>query len=216
MPPFRVLKEIEKAATQAQILLCNSVIDLDARAKATKHLENLFTAFGPPVEEYPVWHPLAAMTQSLQEANTLGEVRPTLLRDAVLVPEMLGSIAETAVLEYQNFQGGTLYESYIVTIDDLEPTFPPLGPKPRLVRLQWPGSLCEDGTVPIEYALTLLMFTLFSQRNPRNAFGKDWRNVAGKITGRPAGTVTSLFVNKDTGYVLRAEYERYQKLIARC
>lgn len=179
-----------------------------------KRLSDISDKWGPFVEGYPAWHPFLMESDPAHYAPTLPQGdgcfrhldHSVYLSNAILtcpyshgVDELFESVSllkhRDAIFKIVKINDIILYNESAV---------------PILITCQWKQGLCDDGTVPVSTALGLMLEREIP--NWRNAtFSESWERMQGQILGYPHGARSSLFVNQQTGQVLKTTWNQLEK-----
>jgi len=182
----------------------------DERIRSEEKLNDLIDRYGPVVNAYPHWHPIVAsapgakkerkpfpVTLPGHEAGYEGLDHTIYLRDAFITCPYGG--------EEQIFESvDALEDSKVASIRAERIDFPLYMPNatPVIVRCKWNKPLESDGTIPKSIAVPLLLeMELPNWRTSDVA--ETWETMRPYILGEPRGARSSLFVNQETGQVLK-------------
>lgn len=182
----------------------------DDRARSEEKLNDLIDLHGPVVNAYPHWHPLVAscspaktkrrpfpVTRPGPESGYQGLDHTIYLRDGFITCPYSG---QDRIFESVD----ALEDTKVASIRAERIDFPLYMPnaKPVLVRCKWKKPMEADGTVPKSIAVPLLLeMEVPNWRTSEVA--ETWETMRPYILGEPRGARSSLFVNQETGQVLK-------------
>lgn len=201
---FRAAENSKSLIQEAQDLLIGRDFPKDLRQQALEDFNDLLVKYGPVVKGYPTWHPLVAAcndkrepwTHPEQNRSYMGLDHVVLFRDAFLVCPYGGAdrIIES-VRSMRDLNHYILAEELDIKLYHPEAT-------PVLVYHEWRRPLNNDGTIPKSLAVPLMLeFELPHWRT--SEVGETWETMRSYLLGYPRGQSSSLFVNKDTGTVMK-------------
>lgn len=201
---FRANESSRSLFQDAQDYLIGRDFPADLRRDAQSQLEDLVQKYGPVVGDYPIWHPLVAAcnterqpwTDPNQNRAYLGLDHVVLFRDAFLVCPYGGSDRIIKSVEaMKDINHYILAEELDVKLYHPDAT-------PVLVYHEWPKPLNNDGTIPKSIAVPLMLeFEIPHWRTSQ--VGETWETMRRYILGAPHGKSSSLFVNQETGTVMK-------------
>lgn len=168
------------------------------RSKAT--LKSIADCLGPVVSSYPTWHPLvrhhpsrSPTTRPSPDCGYKGLDHTRFFANGfVTCPYGDGDEVIKSVRSLPDHPVAT------ITAERLDAVLYSPEATPILVRCHWARSLNSDGTVPLAIAMPLLL----QQELPCWTWAEaaeTWETMRTYFLGNPHGSVSSLFVNKDTG-----------------
>lgn len=202
---FRANVDSESENQKALDYLVGRAFAPEDRAQSRRDFEALVRQHGPVVQSYPCWHPLVACGNHRREPWTMpsqnhayrGLDHTVLFRDAFLTCPYSG---EQEVIEAVMKLTNT--SKFLIEAEELDvKLYHPLA-KPILVKYDWGQPLNNDGTLPKALVVPLLLeFELPHWRTYEVA--ETWETMRNYILGQPSGRLSSLFINKETGTVLK-------------
>lgn len=181
-------------------------IPIPQREQSRSDFEDLLDQYGPVVASYPSWHPLVACGNERRQPWTIpnenrgyrGLDHTILLRDAFITcpydneKTVLKSVDEMRRKD----------SNFLIEAEELEMTLYHPKAKPILVKCHWDKPLYPDGTInKAEVVPLLLEFELPAWRTSEVA--ETWETMRSYILGQPCGQLSSLFINKETGTLLK-------------
>lgn len=203
---FRANTDSESGKQKALEYLVGREIPAADREKSRLDFESLLAEYGPVVDYYPSWHPLVACgnqdrlpwTMPNENRGYRGLDHTILLRDAFITCPYSGErTVLKSVEELRNKE-----PSFFIEAEELDMTLYHPMAKPILVKYDWGKRLNIDGTIPKALVVPLLLeFELPAWRNSQCA--ETWQTMRSYILGQPCGQLSSLFVNKETGTLLK-------------
>lgn len=204
---FRADESADAGREGALQYLISRHIPADQREESAFKLSDLIIHYGPVVESYPFWHPLVASfpgrdprfpaTTPSRDTGYEGLDHTVYLRNAFITCPYGG--AETVIESIDRLE-----PCPIVSISAEELDFPLYMPNatPVLVKCEWDKLMLHDGTFPPEVAVPLLLeLEVPCWRTSRVA--ETWETMRPYILGSPRGKRSSLFINQETGQVLK-------------
>lgn len=195
--------------------------DLTPREASTSDLEHIrqlisdiSAQWGPFITGYPAWHPFLLESDPRNYAYSIPQKdgvfkhldHTVYLANAIItcpyshgVEELFESVRclkhADVVFDIQKIHDVILYNESAV---------------PILITCRWKNGLNEDGTIPSSAALGLLL-----EREVPNwryaTYSESWERMQGQILGYPHGARSSLFVNQQTGQVLKTIWTQLEK-----
>ena len=205
-----------RADTQAQLGREKAIEKLISRhvggdkARSEERLNDLVDRYGPVVSAYPHWHPIVAsssknrnerpafpITVPGHDAGYEGLDHTIYLRDGFITCPYGG---EERIIESVE----ALDDSHVASIRAERIDFPLYMPNatPVLVKCEWHCVMEADGTIPKSVAVPLLLeMEVPHWRTSKVA--ETWETMRPYILGEPRGARSSLFVNQETGQVLK-------------
>lgn len=203
---FRANEDAASGYQKALNYLVTRYIDPADREKSRADFDSLVDEFGPVVQGYPCWHPLVACGNSEREPWTTpsensayrGLDHTIFLRDAFITCPYGGE--ETVIQSVENLPFDSPYS---IKAERLDMTLYHPQARPILVKCQWDRHhLSPDGTIPKSLAVPLLLeFEVPCWRSAQVA--ETWETMRPYILGEPSGRLSSLFISKETGTVLK-------------
>jgi hypothetical protein len=180
------------------------------RGLSEEKLNSLIDQYGPVVSAYPHWHPIVSSSPDMKaerppfpvtmpghDAGYEGLDHTIYLRDGFITCPY-GD--EDRI--YKSVEA--LDDSHIASIRAERIDFPLYMPNatPVLVKCEWHRPMEADGTIPKSIAVPLLLE--MEVPNWRTAkVAETWETMRPYILGSPRGARSSLFVNQETGQVLK-------------
>lgn len=202
---FRANDNIESGNKAGLEYLVGREFPQNLRGQAMSDFYDLVAQFGPVVESYPCWHPLVAVgntdhrpwTHPTENRSYRGLDHFVLFRDAFLTIPYRG--AETVVESVDAIRDPKHY----VTAEILDIKLYHPEATPVIVKCEWPDRLSGDGTIPKRIAIPLLLEFELPRWRETEVAAETWETMRPYILGRPMGSLSSLFVNKQTGAALK-------------
>lgn len=201
---FRANESSKSLFQDTQDYLIGRDFPADLRRDAQSQLEDLVQKYGPVVGDYPIWHPLVAAcnterqpwTDPNQNRAYLGLDHVVLFRDAFLVCPYGG--ADRIIKSVEAMKDINHY----ILAEELDVKLYHPDATPVLVYHEWPKPLNNDGTIPKSIAVPLMLeFEIPHWRTSQ--VGETWETMRRYILGAPHGKSSSLFVNQETGTVMK-------------
>ncbi len=180
--------------------------------KCREALESIIHQYGPVIDFYPYWHPLVADNQDYESPVTRpgkrcgyeGLNQTVFLRNGFVTcpygggEELLRSVERLA--ERDVTKGLVTIRAERIEAELYHPSATPI-----LVTCEWHRRLNADGTIPAALAVPLLLEReLPTWRSAQVA--ETWKTMAPYILGQPCGSRSSLFVNEETGQILKTTW----------
>lgn len=199
---FRTNEAMRQGREEVEAYLIPKARELDAeeRARSREKLLELMDELGPVVDSYPTWHPLVC-NQDRRETETMPSKRcgyrgldhtRYFANGFVTCPYTDGQEVIDSVEELPR------HPIAYLTAERLGVTFYNSGTTAIMVKCNWERSLENDGTIPLSIAMPLILEN--EVPNWRWAqVGETWETMRPYLIGRPNGSVSSLFINQDTG-----------------
>lgn len=201
---FRANESSKSLLQDAQDYLIGRDFPAELRERAQDQLQDLVVKYGPVVSSYPTWHPLVAVcntkrapwTDPHENRSYRGLDHVVLFRDAFLVCPYGGADRIIKSVEsMKDLNNHVLAEELDVTLYHPNAT-------PVLIYHEWRKPLNNDGTIPKSVAVPLMLeFELPHWRT--SEVGETWDTMRRYILGTPHGKSSSLFVNQETGTVMK-------------
>jgi len=175
------------------------------RERSQWMLRDIVTDLGPVVSSYPLWHPLLSkqgpdtyVTEPGHDTGYKGLDHtvhfangfitcPYHIEDAERVIESVKSITSPAAVFMAQILDVKFYHHMAV---------------PVLVNCGWLHAPLADGTVPLEVAGRLLLERELL-RTKNADYAESWETMRPYLLGSPHGARSSIFVNQETGSVLK-------------
>lgn len=189
----------------ARTYLISRNIDYASRKISEEALLDITDAYGPVVDAYPHWHPLVARIGDVENAITTpqrdcgyqGLDHTVYFSNAfVTCPYDDGQEVIDSVKRLPHHSIAT------ISAERLDVQLYHSDANPILVSCDWTRSLPIDGMIPKSWAIPLIL--------ERNLPSWTWSRVADSweimrpyLLGRPHGSVSSLFVNQETGQSIK-------------
>lgn len=201
---FRANEDSQFLIQDAQNYLIGRDFPKEIRQRAIKDFENLVSRCGPVVKGYPTWHPLMAACNATREPWTRpnenrayeGLDHVLLFRDAFLVCPYGG--ADRIIQSVQAMRDPNHY----ILAEELNVKLYHPDATPVLVYHEWCRPLLKDGTIPKSLAVPLMLE--FEVPNWRaSEVSEPWETMRSYLLGSPHGQSSSLFINKETGTVMK-------------
>lgn len=201
---FRANESSKTLNQEAENYLVGRDFPQNLRQRAVEDLEDLVMKHGPVVSAYPTWHPLVAVCNDKREPWTLpsqnraykGLDHVVLFRDAFLVCPYGG--ADQIIKSVEAMRD----PNYFVLAEELDVKLYHPEATPVIVYHEWRKPLHNDGTIPKSLAVPLMLeFELPHWRS--SEVGETWETMRSYILGSPHGQSSSLFINKETGTVMK-------------
>lgn len=203
--------ESEQAGYQrAEAKLLGRYIDADKREESRAVLDDIVRRYGPVIESYPMWHPLvAAMAKPESSITTPGDNcgyhgldHTIFFRNAIITcPYTDGQSVLDSV---EQIAGSPFLDGVAdISASRIEAQLYHANAHPILIQCDWLRPMASDGTVPAAIAVPLLLEK--EVPNWRHAeVAETWETMAGYLLGRPFGSRSSLFVNQQTGQIIKS------------
>ncbi|MCW0219116.1 MAG: hypothetical protein OJI67_12400 [Prosthecobacter sp.] len=181
---------------------------LPNRSKSEAVLGALIDEYGPVVQSYPRWHPLVSSspnpskriwTLNIPEVQTgfKGLDHTIYLRNGFITcPYSNGQTVLDSVDKLKCSPGVSINAERINV-----PLYMPEA-TPILVKCEWDHPMESDGTIPKSLAVPLMLETEASCWRDYEV-AETWETMRPYILGGPRGSRSSLFVNQETGQVLK-------------
>jgi hypothetical protein len=202
---FRANESSKTLTQEAQNYLIGRDFPQNLRPHALEDFEDLVIRYGPVVNYYPTWHPLMAACNDKREPWTHpdqnrayeGLDHVVLFRDAFLVCPYGG--ADRIIKSVEAMRDPNHY----VLAKELDVKLYHPEATPVLVYQEWRRPLHNDGTIPKSLAVPLMLeFELPHWRTSK--VGETWETMRSYILGSPHGQSSSLFINKETGTIMKS------------
>jgi hypothetical protein len=201
---FRANESSKSHIQEAQDYLIGRDFPQALRQQAIWDLDDLVVKYGPVVKGYPTWHPLMAACNAKREPWTHpnqnrayeGLDHVVLFRDAFLVCPYRG--ADRIIKSVEAMRD----PNHLILAEELEVKLYHPNATPVLVSYDWGKPLHDDGTIPKSLAVPLMLeFELPHWRS--SEVGETWETMRSYILGSPHGQSSSLFINKETGTIMK-------------
>jgi hypothetical protein len=201
---FRTSESSKSLLQEAQQYLIGRDFPQQLRQQAIGDLDELVVKYGPVVSGYPTWHPLMAACNTEREPWThpnqnrayKGLDHVVLFRDAFLVCPYNG--ADRIIKSVEEMRD----PKHFVNAEELDIKLYHPQATPVLVYHEWEKPLNNDGTIPKSLAVPLMLeFELPHWRS--SEVGETWETMRSYLLGTPRGQSSSLFINKETGTVMK-------------
>lgn len=200
--------EVAKLAyerAEAYLLPRNMEISRAERERGRNALMDIHDDLGPVVSGYPSWHPLVRNYQDDRSPSTAPDERcgyrgldhTVLFANGFITcpyrdPEaVINSVAELPWHHVAQISAELLDVPFYSTMA-----------KPVLVRCNWTKPIGNDRMVPLRIALPLLL----EKEIPCWAWSdvaETWESMRPYLLGQPHGSVSSLFVNQESGQAIK-------------
>jgi hypothetical protein len=203
---FRANADSESGRKEAMDHFIGREIPREQREQSRNDFADLINQYGPVVTSYPSWHPLVACgnegrspwTTPNENRGYLGLDHTVLLRDAFITCPYGGVDKILKSVEEMNARDPHLS----LEAEELDMTLYHPMAKPVLIKYDWGRILNPDGTIPKSLVVPLLLeFEIPAWRTAQVA--ETWETMRTYILGQPSGQLSSLFVNKETGTLLK-------------
>ncbi len=181
-------------------------------AKRREALESIIDRHGPVVDAYPYWHPLVADNQDHESPVTLpgrrcgyeGLDHTVFLRNGFVTCPYSGG--EDLLRSVERLDGRDVTKGLVtIRAERIEAQLYHPSGTPIPVTCEWSRRLLPDGTIPAALAVPLLLErALPAWRSAQVA--ETWNTMAPYILGQPCGSRSSLFVNEETGQILKTTW----------
>jgi hypothetical protein len=201
---FRANDDSKSLIQGAQDYLIGREFPKELRQQAIEDFQDLVVKYGPVVKGYPTWHPLMAACNAKHEPWThpnenrayQGLDHVVLFRDAFLVCPYQG--ADKIIKSVQAMRD----PNHPILAEELDAKLYHPSATPVIVYHEWDQPLNNDGTIPKSLAVPLMLeFELPHWRSSQ--VGETWETMRSYILGSPHGQSSSLFINKETGTVMK-------------
>jgi hypothetical protein len=201
---FRANETSKSLMQDAQNYLIGRDFPKELRQQAIEDLADLVSRCGPVVKGYPTWHPLMAACNAKREPWTHpqqnrayeGLDHVLLFRDAFLVCPYDG--ADRIIKSVREMRD----PNHHILAEELDMKLYHPDAIPILVYHEWRRPVLNDGTIPKSLAVPLMLeFELPQWRS--SEVGETWETMRSYLLGSPHGQSSSLFVNKETGTVMK-------------
>jgi len=210
---FRSNEEEGKGQQLAISKLISKAIDPAERNQSLGVLCELIDHYGPVVESYPHWHPLVSTNKRFdapiitpsQECGYEGLDHNVFLRNAFITcpygdgQDVLDSVERVR-------RDAQLERVAEISAERIETKLYHPDAHPILVKCKWLRPMSRDGTIPSAVALPLIL----EREVPcwRWAeLAETWDTMQPYFLGQPCGSRSSLFVNQETGQIIRAVWK---------
>ncbi len=202
---FRADEARNSGAERVRNYLVSRSIEPDRRARSQTAVLDIIDVLGPAVESYPTWHPLvAAHVDPKNPSTTPGDgcrykgLDHTVYfaNGFVTCPYDDGQEVIDAVDRLP------LHPVARISAERLDEQFYHPETTPVLVRCEWEKPLPIGRMIPKSLAVPLLL----EQELPCwrwSDVGETWETMLPYFLGRPHGRRSSLFVNRETGQVMK-------------
>jgi len=201
---FRANEAATDGRDQASRHLVPRDADAAQRKRSQSAVDEIIDSCGPIVDQYPTWHPLLAahnpqdvVVRPGPRCGYAGLDHTVFFRNGFITCPYNGGREVIESVEQ-------LPPSQVATIN-AEPVNEQLyhpDAKPVLVRCEWSKPLPLDGMIPKSLAVPLML----EQEVPCwrwSEFAETWESMQPYFLGTPHGSRSSLFVNQETGQVLK-------------
>lgn len=207
---FRADEARQSGFERAWNYLIGRNIEESEREKSDDALSGLIQELGPVIESYPHWHPLVSnlnlsnldwMTHQLVPRNRSGfdglDHTVFFADGFVTCPYDDGQKVIDSVEKLYNHPDVEIVSERLQNVQLYHPRANPIK-----ISCQWRRSLAIDETIPKSIAVPLLLER--ELKNWRNSeFADTWETMRPFILGCPHGSRSSLFINQETGQVLK-------------
>ena len=175
------------------------------RDRSEEALEEIIFRYGPVIDAYPTWHPLVSnytnvgweITTPSGKCGYKGLDHTVCLTNAFITcPYGDGE----AVLEAVDEIRGHVFAE--IRAEPLDVQFYHVDAAPILVCCEWQKPIPDDGTIPKELAVPLML----EREIPCWTWAEvaeTWERMRPYFLGRPHGGRSSLFVNQETGQAMK-------------
>lgn len=200
----------EMAVKQLTPYGSNTKIRTDVR----NTLADIAKECGPFVDGYPAWHPFMLETDPLQYTPMVPSQSKSfeyLDHTVYLANGILTCPYPHAVNPLINSIKSLRHSCAEFTIHKIDNvTLHAEGTVPLLIKCRWFDGLNDDGTVPSRVALGLML----EREVPpwkNTMYSETWETMKGEILGYPHGARSSLFINQQTGQILKTVWTQLVK-----
>jgi len=204
---FRADEKAREGREEAfRYLLNPRYLSAKERERSEGILYDIIDKYGPVVEAYPHWHPIVGSSQKIDRscpARTPGEGcgyrgldHTVYLRNGFITCPYHDA---ESIFESVNDLRSSVAD---INAEKLDIQLYMPNATPVLVTCEWERPMENDGTVPKSLAVPLLL----EKEVPcwRTAeVAETWETMRPYILGSPRGSRSSLFVNQETGQVLK-------------
>ncbi|PWC17132.1 hypothetical protein DDT52_16460 [Brenneria roseae subsp. roseae] len=190
----------------------------EATSKQRSHIRTTLAKIsqecGPFVDGYPAWHPFMLETDPknyapmvpMQDGIFRNLDHSVYLANGILTCPYPHGVDQ--LIKSINSLRHPCADFTINKIDGI--VLHAEGAVPLLIKCKWVNKFCEDGTVPSRTALGLLLEREIPHWKDTE-FSPSWENMKGQILGYPHGARSSLFVNQQTGQILKMVWNQLVK-----
>lgn len=219
---FRANLDAQKNIASTEDYLTRRFTDAAERAEVLANLRALYDELGPPIDDYPTWHPIVRNqprpvieTTPSEKCGYQGLDHTVHFRNGFITcpyndgDEVIASVKK--INEISWISRKTDFDPYgapeVILVARKLP-FKLFDPDTTAVMVlcNWDESqLEEDGTIEPQ-----TVFSLFLEREApewRGAeYAEPWETMRPYLLGRPSGARSSLFVNQNTGQAIKTVY----------
>jgi hypothetical protein len=176
----------------------------EERQRAEHALQDIVTECGPPVDAYPIWHPLVShhdardpVTYPSDRCGYRGLDHTRYFAHGFITCPY--SDGEEVIRSAQNLP---CPPGVIISAEQLDVPFYNAGVTPVLVRCEWIEGLDEGHAIPKRIAVPLML----EQELPCWRWAQraeTWETMRPYFLGQPHGSRSSLFVSQDTALAMK-------------
>lgn len=179
--------------------------DTAQRGRSQRVVMDMIDQCGPVIERYPSWHPLLIANEDPQvpavapgpQCGYSGLDHTVFFRNGFVTCPYHGEEQVIESVERLPFSNVATFSAERID----EQLYAP-NARPVLVRCEWNEPLPADGMIPKSLAIPLLL----EQEIPCwhwSKYAETWETMQPYFLGTPHGSRSSLFVNQETGQVLK-------------